>query len=94
MMMNRIIEYDSDLVFAHMVLKSTHDTLTQKALNHDPIVQLDQERFDILYRLSETFCEKIEKDENFYDVLKEFSVLTYSTGGNGYYSAYKGVLKI
>jgi len=87
-------EYDPDLVFAHIIFKMVHDTFSQKILNPDPIIELNNEHFERLYQLSENFYKKIENNEGFDDILKCFAVLSYSVGGNGYYLAHKGILSV
>jgi hypothetical protein len=95
-MLQRIfnLEYDPDLVFAHVILKMTHDNFSQKILNPDPVIQLEEKHFDKLCQLSENFCEKIENGQDFVETLKAFTILVYSIGGNGYYLTHKGLLKI
>lgn len=89
-------EYDPDLVFAHIILKITHDTFRQKIADGDPIIDLSDEHLEKLYSLSETFREVIiNNDISFlYKILRDYVVLFYSIGGNGYYLAQKGDLKI
>lgn len=95
-MLQRIfnIEYDPDLVFAHMILKMTHDNFSHKILTPDSVIPLKQEHIDSLYQLSKEFGDRIEKNQSFDDVLRQFAILTYSIGGNGYYLAHKGVLTV
>lgn len=91
-------EYDQDLVFAHLILKATHETLMGrfKALStgQDVTVPLFEEQFAMLINLSKEFRDKIASNKSADAVLKKMSVLSYSTTGNGYYLFCKGLIKI
>lgn len=96
---NRVynIEFDSDLLFAHFVLRTTHEAFLNrvKAIQQgDRAVILNDDQFDKLNVLSKELSKKIEKNEDLFSTLKNFSNLMYSTTGNGYYLMKKGALKI
>ncbi len=92
------IEYDSDLVFAFFVFKSTHEAFMSRynaiKKGGERVVLLFQDQFDELIEGSKEFANKIKDKKNFSNTLKKFIVLLYSTTGNGYYLLQKGLLKI
>lgn len=88
------IEFDSDLVFAHMVTNAVYSTINSRLANPDKVIQLPEEIFDKLIAITEELQDVIEKDKNPYEVLKKFSLLGYVTTGNGYYLYKKGIFKI
>ena len=99
-MINRImnIDYAPELVFAHQVLQSTHQHFIsrlhafQKGGDHSIIIA--EEQFTKLIDLSKELSKRIKGNKEIYDTLQKFSVLLYSTTGNGYYLLQKGLLKI
>ena len=98
-MINRILnqEFDSDLVHAHFVLQSIHQSFSQnlkaaKAGNSMPL--LYDFHFERLNALTVELGEKIENKASITETLKKFVVLNYSTTGNGFYLLQKGVLNI
>lgn len=92
------LEYDSELVYAHFVLRSTHEAFLnrvnaiQKA--GDTTILISDEQFEILSSYTKEFASKIKKKEEIDSILKKFVILMYSTTGNGYYLMQKGMLKI
>lgn len=92
------IEFDPNLVHAHLILRSTHDAFSQrlKAIQQggDKSIKLCEEQFNKLSAISIELAEKIKKKENIDNTLKKFAILAYSTTGNGYYLIQKGLLKI
>jgi hypothetical protein len=95
-MINRAfnIEFDPELVFLNFVLKSTHEAFIGRlaAINQtgDPTVQVFPWQFDSLSSLLLELKNRIEKNEDFLDILKDFVLLSYLTTGNGYYLYKKG----
>jgi hypothetical protein len=93
-MINRVfnIEFDPELVFLNFVLKSTHEAFNGRlaAINRDPNVQVFPWQFDSLSSLLLELKNRIEKNEDFLDILKDFVLLSYLTTGNGYYLYKKG----
>jgi hypothetical protein len=92
------IEYDPELVFAHFILRSTHDAFNArlKAISAagDSTVSISAKQFKKLSSLSKQFAIKYGKKQEIDSVLKSFAVLLYSTTGNGFYLMQKGALKI
>jgi len=97
---NRIfnIEYDPNLIFAHLILKATHENFIQrlKAFKHggDTSIMINDDQFERLVSLSKELLLNIKKDKDIDDVLKKLSILMYSTTGNGNYLMQRGWLKI
>ena len=91
-------EYDQDLVFAHLVLKNTHETMFGRykaiTVGNDHNVPLFEDQFLSLVKLSTDFRDKIASSKSADAVLKKMAVLSYSTTGNGYYLFSKGWIKI
>jgi hypothetical protein len=88
------IEYDSDLVFAHFVVNSTHQQINARLQVTDKVIQIPENLFERLIETTGDFLEAIKDNKNLYEVLKEFTLLGYVTIGNGYYLYQKGLLKI
>ena len=91
------IEYDEDLVLAHLVIQLTHQSFMQRLAaikQGDSTVMITDEQFDKLTDLSDELGDKIRDKEDFAATLKKIVILLYSTQGNGYYLMKKGVLKI
>lgn len=88
------IEYDSDLVFAHMVTNATYNALNLRLSNPDKVVQLSPDIFDKLSGVTEELKNTLEKNGNLYNVLKKYALLGFVTSGNGYYLYQKGLIKI
>ncbi len=98
-LINRVfnIEYDPELVWIHHVLSSVHAGFLQRIdaiRKGDPVIVLDELYFEKLIELSITLKDKISKNDNVDDTLKEFIILLYATTGNGNYLKHKGLLKI
>jgi len=88
------IEFDSDLVFAHMVTNATYNTFNLRLLTPDKIIEIPPEIFEKLTEVTEEFKNAIEKNKNLYEVLKKFVLLGFVTSGNGYYLYQRKLLKI
>ena len=92
------LEYDSDLVFAFFVFKSTQEAFMNRYAaikkGGDTVVLLFQEQFDELIEGLKEFADNIKNKKKFNSTLKKFVVLLYSTTGNGYYLMQKGLLKV
>ena len=91
------VEYNEDLVFAHLIINATHQGFLQRLAaikQGDSAVMISDEQFDKLTDLSEELGEKFQNNEDIVDTLKKIVVLLYTTQGNGYYLMRKGVLKI
>ncbi len=94
--MHRIfnIEYNSDLVFAHMITSATYNTLNSRLSIPDKVVQLPPEIFDKLIAVTEELKRTLEKNGNLYNVLKKYAILGFIASGNGYYLYQRGLVKI
>lgn len=88
------IEFDPDLVFAHMVTNMAYNAINSRLANPDKVIQIPPEIFDKLIEAIEEFKNAIEKNENLYEVLKKFVLLGFITSGNGYYLYQRKLLKI
>lgn len=91
------LEYDSDLVFVHNILQQTHFAFLQRlhaVKTGDVAVPLLEEQMEGLIAAIKELSEKISGNNKLDGTLKKFSILTYSTNGNGYYLLLKGLLKI
>lgn len=92
------IDYDPDLVYAHFILRSTHDAFLHRLkaieVGGETTVLISKKQLSKLSTLSKQFASKFGKKQEIDSVLKEFTILLYSTTGNGFYLMEKGVLKI
>jgi len=99
-MLQRIfnIEYDSDLLFAFIILRDTYNNFLQRMHSiqkqGDTAIPLTEEYFIRLLDITRELLTKIERNENIDDILKKYVILSYATTGNGYYLFQKGLLKI
>jgi len=88
------IEYDKDLVFTHMLLNDTYKALMGRLQpEQTSMIPLREEQFDRLEQLVQELAKNIKSNKKLYDTLREFSVLAYSTTGNGHYLFEKGQLE-
>lgn len=91
------IDYDDDLVFAHLVMTAAQQAFSQRlgAIKQgEGAIMIADEQFDRLTDLSEELGNDIQNDKDVADTLRKIVILAYSTQGNGYYLMKKGVLKI
>lgn len=91
------LEYDSDLVYAHFVLNGTYVSFLQRlqAIKQgETLIPLSDEQFEKLISLTKELAKTIEEKKSIDSTLKKFAILSYTTGGNGYYLQQKGLLKI
>ena len=92
------VKFDPELVFIHVVLQATHAAANQRLsamkTGAQQPVALSNDFFTRLVELTKKLWTAIEKDENPYEVLKQFSLLAFSTTGNGFYLQQKGLLVI
>jgi hypothetical protein len=90
------IEYDPDLVFMHHVLSSTHQGIMQRIdaiRKGDTVVQIVEYQLDKLLDLCKELRDAVRNNVDTDNIMKQFILLLYSTTGNGYYLAKKGVFK-
>lgn len=91
------LEYDSDLVYAHFILRGTYNAFMQRfeAIKAgQTLIPLSEEHFKKLTTITKELAKKIEEKKNIDNTLKKFTILSYMTTGNGYYLFQKGLLKI
>jgi hypothetical protein len=92
------IQYDPGLVYAHFILRSTHDAFQSRLkaieVGQDTTVALSAEQFSKISALSKQLANNFAKNKEIDSILKKFAILLYSTTGNGYYLMKKGTLKI
>ena len=91
------LEYDSDLVFAHLILFQTYNLFRQRLdaiKTKQLLIPLSEEQFNNLTKITKELVKKIEEKKEIDNTLKKFVILSYSTTGNGYYLFQKGLLKI
>lgn len=99
-MIHRImnIEFHSELVYAHFILQTTHETFRQHAMAvRKGELQPDRfsdEHIKKLYEFTTLLMNRIKEKKTVDDVLKKFMLLTYSISGNGYYLLKKGLFEI
>lgn len=88
------LEFDSDLLCIHFVVSSCYNHLNSRLNNPDKVIQLPDEIFTKLEETTQELLVAIDKEEDFYEVLKKFTLIGYIAGGNGYYLYQKGQIKI
>jgi len=91
------LEYDSDLIYAHFILRETYNAFLQRlgAIKAgQTLIPLSDEQFEKLISLTKELEKKIENKKDINATLKELAILSYTTSGNGYYLVQKGLLKI
>ena len=87
-------EYNPHLVFIHLVLNNTFNTIAgfmDQIKKRTTIIPFNIEFFRKLAELLKSLILCIEKEEFTYEVLEKLSVLAYSITGNGYYLQQKGI---
>ncbi len=95
---NRIYNqhFNEDLVFLHFVLQSTHTAFNNRLSaikkGGDNTVPLLEGQISALSGYLKELAKVIEEDKSFTNILKKFTILLYSTTGNGYYLLQKGML--
>jgi len=88
------LEYDPELVFAHIILNYTHNNIKLRLAQEEKIIEIPNELFDKLVATTKEFLNKIEKNESLCDALQKFAIIAYSTTGNGYYLYQRGLLRL
>ena len=91
-------EYDSDLIYTHFILRETYTALNGRLQaikkGAETLIPLDEEHFKKLSLITGELAKKIEAKGDINSTLKRFTILSYSTTGNGRYLKEKGLLKI
>ena len=97
---NRVmnIEFDSDLIFLHHVLFTTHTAFTGR---YDAIknkkafpLHITKEIFDKLFLFIGKLYDCLKNNTEIDEILKGLIVLAYTTTGNGYYLYQKGLIRL
>ena len=92
------LEYDSDLIFFHFILRQTYDAFNGRLQaimkGGETVVPLQEDQFKKLSQITKELANKLQKNEDVNETLKKFAILSYTTTGNGYYLLQKGLLKI
>lgn len=96
---NRVfnIEYSSDLVLLWVILRTTHGSISSrldamKAGGQQPL-HVPEGAFEALTALLVQLAEKIEREEDYIELLKGLSAVAYSCDGNGFYLHSTGRLR-
>ena len=92
-------EYNPSLVFIHQVIHQVFDLINAKinisSQQKGSIASsIPANLFNKLETSLNDLADKIERDENYCQVLESIANLGYSATGNGSYLYYKGVIKI
>jgi len=90
-------EYDPQLVFICHVLEYAYGTINNRLIlidQGDKTAVLADDILGKLYTYTSQIVDKIEQNEDVYDLLQKIVILGYTTSGNGYYLYDKGVIKI
>lgn len=89
--------FDPQLVFIHTALLFSYTQILQR-MNHivagDRLITLPTDFFDKLINYLNQLESNIRNNEDHYTALENIIVLTYITGGNGYYLYQTGKLKL
>jgi hypothetical protein len=99
-MVHRIfnINFDPELVLIHLVLNSTHGIAqnlhTMIERGDEKVIQIPDDFFNKLARLTEELAKTIEEDKDVYEILKKITIHSYLLSGNGYYLYQKGIIKV
>lgn len=92
------LEFDPELVLAHLVLARTHSTIIDRLAaimeKREKPVRIPDKLFDALIATTKELAKRIKKDDTIYDVLQRFAILGFVTTGNGYYLYERGKLSI
>jgi mevalonate kinase len=92
------MNFDPELVLIHLVLNSTHGIVqnlhTMIERGDERVIQIPDDFFDKLARLTEELAKAIEEDKNVYEILQKIAINSYSLTGNGYYLYQKGIIKV
>lgn len=90
-------KFDPQLVFIYTVLFYSYTQMLQRVthiITGDNVVTFPTDFFDRLTTYLDQLESNIRNNENPYTVLEKIIVLTYLTGGNGYYLYQTGKLKL
>lgn len=91
------IEYNKDLIFAYLVINNTYQMFMARlrAIKAgETTIQFSKDQFDGLEDAALQMIKALESNQDLTPALKAFSIIAYSTTGNGYYLKEKGILKV
>lgn len=92
------LEYDPDLVYLHFILQETYKAFVARlhAMQREgeEVIPLTEEHFQKLIRHTKQLAANIRAKKGIDDILKKLVLLSYTTTGNGFYLAQKGLLKV
>ena len=88
------IKFEPQLVFLHFVLINAFKSIMGRITSGDPVIKFPEGYFDKLTKLTEDLYDKLKKDEEIYQILEKFALLTFLTAGNGYYLNQRDEIKI
>jgi len=97
---NRIfnIEFDPELVFAHLVLNNAHQTIDTRissiSQRREGAIGIPDGLLEKLTQAVEELTDNWGKGKPIDGTLRNIALLTYATTGNGYYLYLKGQLSI
>lgn len=97
---NRVmnIEFDSDLIFLHHALSTTHAAFSARydAMKNKKAfpLHITKEIFDKLFLLISKLYDCLKNNSEIDEILKGLIVLAYTTTGNGYYLYQKGLIRL
>jgi len=92
------VEFDPELVFIHLVLNTTHNTLQSRLASirrgEESVIKIPEEVFEKLTNITRELLVRIEKNRSTHDVLQKLATIAYMTTGNGYYLYERGLLRL
>lgn len=91
------IEYDEDLVYAHFILRKAYEMFQARLSaikTGERIIPLFEDQSKKLVQYTKELSKILQEKKDLSHTLKKFTILAYSTTGNGYYLFQKGLLKI
>ena len=90
-------KFDPQLAFIHMILNTVYINASARIIafkGGDKTIKLPDDYFDKLAQITEELYAKLKNDENSYEILEKFALLTFLTTGNGYYLYERGFFNI
>ena len=94
---NRImnLEFEPQLAFSYFVLNAVYATINGRVSSPpEPGIVIPDRLFEALISATEDYTDRLERNQDTYDVLERFANLAYATTGNGNYLYQKGLLTI
>lgn len=91
------INYDKKLAFTHFTLEVSRSTIAERVaeiLEENDTIPLLDGIFDALVDNLSELANRIEKDQDTYDILENIVEITYLTTASGYHQHLRGILKL